>query len=304
MVRMSFGNSAGAAVLLSLVQLASTAQVPAGASGVSGRGRGVMSRQPDPIDFSDHAGWAELFDGRSINGWDGNPTVWRVENGALVGEYNTPEGTRNGETFIIWKGGAPADFELKLEIRLEGAMADSGIQYRSYMATAAPGRGGAAGGSSGSGPGRSAPVGASGVRVQGTAATTPADTRWSVGGYQFDFNYPNNFTGQVVDGGRGNRGIVAFRGQLVRTETGKNPRLLSTLGTLDELGAFFKRDDWNQVHLIARGNTLIQSINGHVMAILIDDDAMKALTKGLIALQCSGSGSLKVSFRNIWLKTL
>jgi hypothetical protein len=227
-----------------------------------------------------------------------------VENGALVGEYKTPEGTRNGETFIIWKGGEPANFELKLEIKLEGAMADSGIQYRSYLAAAAAGRGVAAGAIVGSEPGPGGIPGASGSLGQGTVAIPQADPRWSVGGYQFDFNYPNNYTGQVVDGGRGNRGIVAFRGQMVRTETGKNPRLLSTLGTLDELGAFFKRDDWNQVHLIARGNTLIQSINGHVMAILIDDDAMKALTKGLIALQCSGSGSLKVSFRNIWLKTL
>lgn len=237
-----------------------------------GRGRGAMSRQPDPIDFNDHAGWSELFNGRSLEGWDGNPDVWKVESGAIVGAYNTPPGTRNGETFLIWKGGEPANFELKLEIKLEGPAADSGIQYRSYM-----------------------------TPPSATQVPTP---KWSLSGYQFDFNYPNNYTGQVVDGGRGNRGIVDFRGQMVRTETGKNPRLLSTLGTLEELGGYFRLDDWNQVHLIARGNTLIHTVNGHVMAILIDDDPAKARDKGLIGLQCAGSGTLKVSFRNIWLKNL
>jgi hypothetical protein len=287
-----------------VVGWSAAAQPQTGPSGASGRGRG-MFRQPDPIDFSDHTGWQELFDGKTLNGWDGNPDVWRVENGALVGEYKSPEGARNGETFIIWKGGEPANFELKLEIRLEGAMADSGIQYRSHLSAAVPGRGGAAAGSGGLVTGRGGTSETSGGRgAGGFAPMPPADPRWSVGGYQFDFNYPNSYTGQVVDGGRGSRGIVAFRGQMVRTEAGKNPRLLSTLGALDELGSYFRRDDWNQVHLIARGNTLIQSINGHVMAILIDDDAAKALLKGLIALQCSGSGSLKVSFRNIWLKTL
>lgn len=248
---------------------------PAGASGGSGgRGRGGLFRQPDPIDFSDHTGWSELFDGKTLDGWDGNADIWRVENGALIGEYTTPPGTRNGETFIIWKRGEPENFELKLEIKLEGPTADSGIQYRSYMTPQAN-------------------------------ETNPAPgLKWSLSGYQFDFNFPNNYTGQIVDGGRGNRGIVAFRGQMVRTEQGKNPRLLSMLGTPEELGGYFKINDWNQVHLIARGNTLIQTINGHVMAILIDDDATKARAKGLIGLQCSGSGSLKVSFRNIWLKNL
>jgi hypothetical protein len=262
-----------------------------GASGGRGRGGGLI-RQPDPIDFGDHTGWSELFDGKTLDGWDGDPDVWRVENGTLVGEYTSPLGTRNGETFIIWKGGEPENFELKLEIKLEGPTADSGIQYRSYLAPIVQGRGGGAGGTGGQGQGAPA------------LPTNPPNPKWSLGGYQFDFNFANNYTGQVVDGGRGSRGIVAFRGQMVRTEQGKNPRLLSTLGTLEELGGIVKINDWNQVHLIARGNTLIQTINGHVMAILIDDDPTKARAKGLIGLQCSGNGTLKISFRGIWLKNL
>ena len=37
-----------------------------------------------PIDFNDHAGWLQLFDGTTLNGWDGPTDLWRVENGNIV----------------------------------------------------------------------------------------------------------------------------------------------------------------------------------------------------------------------------
>ena len=40
-----------------------------------------------------------------------------MENGALVGEI-TPETVIKSNTFIIWQGGAPADFELKADYRI------------------------------------------------------------------------------------------------------------------------------------------------------------------------------------------
>src|SRR5271154_5953272 len=90
-----------------------------GAGGASG-GRGPSRVQPDPVDFNDHPGWQQLFDGTSLTGWDGNPDVWKVADGAIAGEFNTPAGRRNGQTFLIWKGGEAADYELKLEIKMEG----------------------------------------------------------------------------------------------------------------------------------------------------------------------------------------
>ena len=57
-----------------------------------------------------------------------------------------------------------------------------------------------------------------------------------------------------------------------------------------------------KVHVIARGNTMIHIVNGHVMSIFIDDDPTMAVAKGVIGLQIEGTG--KVSFRNIWLKNL
>ena len=74
------------------------------------------------------------------------------------------------------------------------------------------------------------------------------------------------------------------------------------LGDPDELKSAIKTGDWNQVHIIARGSTLIHIINGHVMSIFVDDDPSMAVAKGVIGLQIEGTG--KVSFRNIWLKNL
>ena len=42
---------------------------------------------PDPIDYSDHAGWTQIFDGKTLTNWDGNPEVWKVEDGAIVAEH-------------------------------------------------------------------------------------------------------------------------------------------------------------------------------------------------------------------------
>jgi len=69
-----------------------------------------------------------IFDGRTLNGWDGDPKLWRVEKGAIVGE-TTPSTIPKQNSFLIWRGAHPADFELKLEYRLTGG--NSGIQYRS-----------------------------------------------------------------------------------------------------------------------------------------------------------------------------
>jgi Domain of Unknown Function (DUF1080) len=73
-------------------------------------------------------GFSNIFDGKTLNGWDGDPAYWRVENGTIVGQ-TTPGAIPKQNTFLIWRGGSPADFELRAEYRLTGG--NSGIQYRS-----------------------------------------------------------------------------------------------------------------------------------------------------------------------------
>ena len=54
-----------------------------------------------------------LFDGRTLEGWEGDPQHWRVENGAIVGEI-PPGQSLNHNTWLVWKGGQLADFDLRL----------------------------------------------------------------------------------------------------------------------------------------------------------------------------------------------
>jgi hypothetical protein len=83
---------------------------------------------PVPAETDDPA-FVSIFDGKTLAGWEGDPTYWRVENGALVGEV-TPETILKRNSFIIWRGGVTRDFELKVEYRVS-ARGNSGINYRS-----------------------------------------------------------------------------------------------------------------------------------------------------------------------------
>lgn len=69
-----------------------------------------------------------LFDGKSLEGWDGNSKFWSVQDGAITGK-TTKENPTAGNTFLIWKGGEVGDFELTLKFKIDGG--NSGIQYRS-----------------------------------------------------------------------------------------------------------------------------------------------------------------------------
>jgi type 1 glutamine amidotransferase len=77
---------------------------------------------------ADEEGFKAIFDGKSLDGWDGNPKFWSVKDGALTGQ-TTKENPTQGNTFLIWKDGKVSDFELRLSYKIVGG--NSGIQYRS-----------------------------------------------------------------------------------------------------------------------------------------------------------------------------
>lgn len=100
-------------------------------------------------------GFVELFDGKSLDGWDGDPVYWSVEDGAILGKV-TPETLLKRNSFLIWKGGKPGDFELIVEYRVS-PQGNSGINYRSVLLP---------------------------------------DAKWSLAGYQGDIDGADNWTGQ------------------------------------------------------------------------------------------------------------
>ncbi len=75
------------------------------------------------------AGMRPIFNGQDLTGWEGDPRLWSVREGAIHGE-TTDENPARGNTFLIWQGGKTKDFDLRLSFRLN-ATNNSGIQYRS-----------------------------------------------------------------------------------------------------------------------------------------------------------------------------
>jgi hypothetical protein len=199
-----------------------------------------------------------LFDGKTLAGWDGDPAFWRVENGAIVGETK-PGVMPKQNTFLIWRGSAPADFELEAEYRLTGG--NSGIQYRS--------------------------------------AELP-DIKWAMKGYQADIDAEQRYTGQIYEE-RG-RGFLALRGQAAQVESGAKPTVVGSLGSDAELKGAIHATGWNEYRIIARGNVLVQVLNGRVMSSLIDDDAANRKMDGLIGIQLHAGEPMKIEVRNIRLR--
>ena len=73
-------------------------------------------------------GFEPLFNGKDLAGWDGNPELWSVEDGAITGRTKGPDHLSYNQ-FLIWRGGEVKNFELKAKIRVTGN--NTGIQYRS-----------------------------------------------------------------------------------------------------------------------------------------------------------------------------
>jgi hypothetical protein len=227
-------------------------------------------RGPQPLPFENHDGYTAIFDGTSLKGWDGDTTFWRADAGAIVGE-TTAANKLTENTFIIWRGGEPADFELKLEYRINST--NSGIQVRSVHLPAG----------------------------QPDGHGDPVVGKWVMKGYQADIDVDNRYTGQIYEE-RG-RTFLAMRGQFSYVGTDGVPKVIGALQTTDdELKALVKQNDWNQVHIIARGNMITEILNGHVTSTLVDDDTKGRALKGLIGFQCHVGPPMKVEFRNIWLK--
>lgn len=78
---------------------------------------------------SGNAGFVQIFDGKTFTGWAGDTSVWKIDSGSFIGEI-TPKNRPKANTFLIWRGEKPADFEFKAEYRIS-ADGNSGINYRS-----------------------------------------------------------------------------------------------------------------------------------------------------------------------------
>lgn len=228
---------------------------------------------------TDTEGFVKIFDGKTLDGWEGDSTYWRVENGNLVGEV-TPATILKRNSFIIWRGGTPEDFELKLEYRITKD-GNSGINYRSEELE---------------------------------------ELTFALRGYQCDIDGTNRYTGQNYEE-RG-RTTLAYHGQkvvvneledsisnkplqtFVKNNAWTKSVISGSLGDVDNLNIHIKSEDWNECHLIIKGNRMLHYVNGILMSDVTDNDIKYRKLKGLIGVQVHVGPPMKIEYRNIRLKQL
>jgi hypothetical protein len=75
-------------------------------------------------------GFVPMFNGHDLTGWQGMPDWWEVRDGEIVAE-STPDKPSTRSHYLVWKGGEPADFEMRCLYRIGGQGGNSGIQFRS-----------------------------------------------------------------------------------------------------------------------------------------------------------------------------
>src|SRR5690606_18962961 len=111
------------------------------------------------------------------------------------------------------------------------------------------------------------------------------------------------------------RGFLALRGQSTWVPPSGPPVVVGSVGEPDALKAHIKVNDWNRLHLIARGNVLVHIINGHVMAVAVDDGlgrdgspsrppSAATSSGGLIGVQIHTGPPMKIEIKDVWLRTL
>lgn len=211
--------------------------------------------------------YRSLFNGRDLNGWDGDPTMWKVVDGVIRGE-TTASNPANGNTFLILKRKNFKDFELKLSFRCT-AENNSGIQYRSKHIT-----------------------------------DGSVKNKWVVRGYQHELRNESklpNVSGFIYDEG-GKRGRICLVGEKAAWVGGAKK---VESGLIDQAGydKLFKVDEWNEVTIVARGNKIQHFMNG-TLVLEFDDDPAIALTEGVLALQLHAGKPMWAEFKDITVKEL
>jgi hypothetical protein len=205
-----------------------------------------------------------LFNGRDLTGWTGNPKLWSVRDGCITGQ-TTKENPTAGNTFLIWTNGVVDDFELRLQYKMIGG--NSGIQYRSKHL--------------------------GNWVVHGYQADFEAGPTFS--GILYEEG------GRGVLAQRGQKTVVKADPGNPDKHT---VEVVGSVGDSQKIQESIKKEDWNDYRVVAKGNHLQHFINGHQTADVVDEQASKAAKSGILALQLHAGPPMLLQFKNIYLKPL
>jgi sugar phosphate isomerase/epimerase len=214
--------------------------------------------------------WQRIFNGSDLTGWDGDPRLWSVRDGAIRGE-TTPENPTKGNTFLVYRGGVLGDFELKLQFRIQNG--NSGVQYRSKEFD-----------------------------------------KWRIGGYQAEVEDTPGKVGFLYH--EAGRGWLTNVGDFMVIDEKGEKKVISNVNDQKALieAGYYRKQDWNEYHIVCEGNHIKQFLNGYKTVELIDNDRQVnpfdprdrrgSARSGVLALQIHSGPPMVVEFRDIRIKQL
>ncbi len=229
---------------------------------------------PEPKDMK------PTFDGKTLEGWDGDPRLWSAKDGLIRGE-TTKENSTKGNTFLVWKGAEPGDFDLRLSFRLDPdktGLGNSGVQYRSKVLPSSDKR---------------------------------ATNNWVMSGYQAEianvpgkdgFLYHEKGPSERHREDKGTPLYLAIVGDKVEIDPDGLSHVVGSVGDRTAIGDTLHKSDWNDYVIIARGNHLQHFINGIQTIDAVDNDPKGALKSGLIGFQIHAGQPMLVEFKNPRIK--
>jgi hypothetical protein len=209
------------------------------------------------------AGFVQIFNGRDLTGWDGEPRFWSVENGVIVARVRPSVQVKN-HSYLIWQGGKVSDFELRLMVR--STRGNSGIDYRAEPV----------------------PKGRNGEEL-----------KWTIRGYQSDI--AKGWMGSLYNWGK--PGAQPSQFVVVSGEETVAKRIGAVVDKDFLYKAdYYRPNDWNEFTIIARGSHILHRINGYPVVEFIDN-SRDTRSQGLLGLQVhSGRGPFLNEFKDIRIK--
>lgn len=246
--------------LLSFVALAALLAAVAFTARAADEAGDAAKAPPEP------EGMTRLFDGKTLDGWDGDTRLWSVKDGVIRGE-TTPEKPTKGNTFLILKDKPMSDFDLRFSFRCN-ATNNSGVMYRSK-------------------------------HLDGSK-----DNKWVMQGYQHEIRNENklpNVSGFIYDE-KGKRGRICLVGEKAEWVDGKK-KVTGKLIDAEGYQKLFRLNDWNDVVIVARGNRIQHYMNGTLVLDFTDDPSI-ALKEGLVGLQLHGGKPMWAEYKDIRVKEL
>jgi len=220
-----------------------------------------------------------IFNGKNLEGWNGDKTYWSVKDGILIGEV-TPETILKRNSFVIYEKEQPENFELKLEFRISTS-GNSGVNYRSEKIKNKP------------------------FSLRGYQSDIDGKNKYTGQNYEEKKRTTLAYIGEKVI-------IKEMPDSIPLSNIRKNVKrncwqtrdIVASLGDKKELKATVKNNDWNTMHIIANGNHMQHFVNGVLMSDVIDLDTQNRSEKGFIGVQVHVGPPMKIEYKNIRLRHL